>query len=54
MNTYRVEVFGDLSGIYCHLYGRDNLTQPAMLKELDQLLEQGIDIEDIRVEQDTQ
>jgi hypothetical protein len=51
MKTYRVEVFGDLTGIYCHLYGRDNLTRTDMLVELDKLLTEGIDIRDIRVEE---
>ena len=51
MKTYRIEVFGNLTGVYCHLYGRDELTRPAMLVELDKLLTQGIDIKDIRVEE---
>jgi hypothetical protein len=53
MKTYRVEVFGDLTGIYCHLYGRENLTRPAMLAELDQLLAEGIAMTDIQVAEET-
>lgn len=39
MTTYRVEVYGWLQGIYCHLLGVENLSKTQMLEYIKTLKE---------------